>query len=143
MISINLTLVLELIILFLFLIISRNVIWKPLLKTIKQRNDYFDDKTKEIEVSAKKAQELRKEYRNQLENAEKTIETRVENIIRDAYNQQRKMIEQEQLKSRKQLNVFRDELQAHFHIDEEIIKKHAELISENVIQCIVQQKRIF
>ncbi len=46
------------------------------------------------------------------------------------YNQQRKMIEQEQLKSRKQLNVFRDELQAHFHIDEEIIKKHAELISE-------------
>jgi cell division protein FtsL len=32
----------------------------------------------------KRHKKLRKEYRNQLENAEKTIETRVENIIRDA-----------------------------------------------------------
>ena len=143
MISINFTLVLELLILFLFLSISRNVIWKPLLQTIKQRKDYFDDNTKKIEISSKKAQELIEEYRNQLENAEKAIETRVERTIHESYNQQRKMIEEEQRKSRELLNSFRNELETHYRIDEEIIKKHAELLAENVIQCIVQQKRIF
>ncbi|HOV31970.1 MAG TPA: hypothetical protein PLX23_01245 [Candidatus Hydrogenedens sp.] len=143
MISINFTLVLELIILFLFFIISRNVIWKPLLQTIKQRNDYFDDKTKGIELSSKKAQKLREEYQNQLENAEKAIETRVEKTIHEAYNNQRKIIEEEQRKSRELLNSFRNELQTHYRIDEEMINKHAELLAENVIQCIVQQKRIF
>ncbi len=143
MISINLTLFFEIILLFLFFIFSRKLIWKPLLQTIREREDYFKKKENEIQNNYQKTTELKDSYKREIENVQKTLESKIDNTIRSAYIQQRTLIEKEQKKAHEQLTLYRSELQKQFCIDKTEIEKHAKTLSEKIVQCLVTQKRIF
>lgn len=143
MISINLTLLIELILFLIFFIVARKYIWKPLLQTIKEREDYFHRKENEIVNIDQKTKELREEYKTTLEQTQKSLESKVDNTIRNAYVQQRTLIEQEQKKAHEQLILFRNELEKQFCMNNVEIDTHAKILSEKIIQCLIQQKRIF
>jgi len=143
MISINLTLLIELLLFLFFFIFARKYIWKPLLQTIKEREEYFQRKENEIETKIQKAKELREEYKNTLEQAQKSLDSRIDNTIRNAYIEQRALIEQEQKKANEQLILFRNKLEKQFCMNSTEIQTHAEILSEKIIQCLTQQKRIF
>lgn len=143
MISINLTLLIELLLFLFFFIFARKYIWKPLLQTIKEREDYFHKKEDEIEKVIQKARDFRDEYKNKLEQAQKSLDSRIDNTIRNAYIQQRALIEQEQKRAYEQLIHFRNDLEKQFCINNTEIQTHAEILSEKIIQCLIQQKRIF
>jgi len=143
MISINLTLLIELILFLLFFIGARKYIWKPLLQTIKEREDYFQKKENEIKNITLKAKELKEDYKRKIEQTQKSLESRVDNTIRNAYVKQRALIEQEQKNAHEQLILFRNELEKQFCMNNTEIKTHAEMLSEKIIQCLLQQKRIF
>ncbi len=143
MISINLTLLIELLLFLFFFIFARKYIWKPLLQTIKEREDYFQRKENEIEKKIQKAKEFRDEYKNSLEKAQKSLDSRIDNTIRNAYIQQRALIEQEQKKAHEQLILFRNELEKQFCMNNTEIQTHVETLTEKIIQCLIQQKRIF
>lgn len=143
MINLNFTFIIEILLFFFFFIFSRKFIWKPLLQTIRKREEHFRNKALEIENITKRANELREEYKKKVEQTQKALEVKVDNIIRNAYIRQRELIEEEQRKANEQLILFRQELQKQFCINNIEIERYAETISEKVIQCLIQQKRIF
>ncbi|MGC8738851.1 MAG: hypothetical protein ACP5UA_09430 [Candidatus Hydrogenedens sp.] len=143
MISINLTLFIEFILFLLFFIVARKYIWKPLLRTIKEREDYFQKKETEIESINQKTKEFREDYKRKIEQVQKALDLKIDNTIHDAYIQQRALIEKEQKKAHEQLILFRNELEKQFCMNNIEIKTHAEMLSEKIIQCLLQQKRIF
>ncbi len=113
------------------------------MQTIKEREDYFQRKENEIEKKIQKAKEFRDEYKNSLEKAQKSLDSRIDNTIRNAYIQQRALIEQEQKKAHEQLILFRNELEKQFCMNNTEIQTHVETLTEKIIQCLIQQKRIF
>lgn len=143
MVTINFTFVIELLLFFIFFIFARKFVWKPLLQTIKEREDHFKNKQTEIENITQKAHEIREEYKRRIEQVQKALDTKVDITIRNAYILQRTLIEQEQKKAHEQLIQFRQELQKQFCINDTEIDTHAEILSEKIIQCLLEQKRIF
>lgn len=143
MVTINFTFVIELLLFFIFFIFTRKFVWKPLLQTIREREEHFKNKQTEIENITQKAYEIREEYKRKIEQAQKVLDTKADITIRNAYIQQRTLIEQEQKKAHEQLIQFRQELQKQFCINDAEINTHAEILSEKIIQCLIEQKRIF
>ncbi len=143
MISINLTLVIELILFLLFFIFARKYVWNPLINRIREREEYFNHKEVEIERIYQQSKNLHEDYRQQIEETKKTLDLRADKTIRDAYKRQRELIEQEQKKAMEQLNQFRNELQKQFCVQNKEIEIQAEILSEKIVQCLIQQKRIF
>lgn len=143
MITINFTFIIELLLFLIFFIFARKFVWRPLLETIKEREDYFNNKRNEIENISRKSNEFYEEYKKKVEQTQKALDTKLDNTIRNAYIQQRTMIEQEQKKAYEQLIQFRQELHKQFCINSAEIEKHAEVLSEKIIQCLIEQKRIF
>ncbi len=143
MITINFTFIIELLLFLIFFIFARKFVWRPLLQTIKERENYFNNKRNEIENISRKSNEFYEEYKKKVEQTQKALDTKLDNTIRNAYIQQRTMIEQEQKKAYEQLIQFRQELHKQFCINSAEIEKHAEVLSEKIIQCLIEQKRIF
>ncbi|HOK08677.1 MAG TPA: ATP synthase F0 subunit B [Candidatus Hydrogenedens sp.] len=143
MITINFTIIIELLLFVIFFIVLRKLIWSPLLNTIKHREEFFEKKKREVETYKSKANQLRIDYQKQIEMIQKNYETEIDTIVRNAYNQQRKIIEQEQTRARELLNQYHNELEKYFYINRNSIEPYATELAEKIQQCLASQKKLF
>lgn len=124
MIEFNLTLIVQMVNFFVFLLIMRAIFFKPLIKAIEERRNYIAESERKIADGLAKLEEAQKKHQADLDEARKHAQDTVNSSIAAAEEEKSKIVQATQEETRKAFEEFKKEL------GDETAKAKEQLITE-------------
>ncbi len=137
MISINATLLVQIINLLVLIFILNRLMYKPLAKMIAEREVTLKGGIEEAKALQNKAAESKSTYRRQLGEGRQQVRDRLEQVRRKAEGEARQIIDQAQEKARGQAEKMVAEIQAEMTQARGEIKAQAEAVAANMASRVL------
>jgi len=137
MISINATLLVQIINLLVLIFILNRLMYKPLAKMIAERETTLKGGIEEAKALKDKAVESKSTYQRQLGEGRQQVRERLELVRRKAEGEARQIIDQAQEKARGQADKMVAEIQAEMAQARGEIKAQAEAVATNMASRVL------
>lgn len=111
MITVNLTIIVEMVLFLLFVAVATKLVWGPLMNVVHKRNDTIQGDHEYATRSLSEAERLREEYRSQLSETDQRAARQIYDATYNAHRERRNLISELKAKADAELSAHRESLQ--------------------------------
>lgn len=109
MVSLNFTIVVELILFLIFLWVTNKVILKPALRLLDERDDAVTANHEQAETDTETAQQLEAQYSSEISTARREVSLRIEQVRRELNSQHNQKVSEQRKKGDAEVEAAHEE----------------------------------